>query len=48
LWGNLRERDLEDLRVYKRVLLKRIFNRNDRGKWTGCIWLRIGTYGGLL
>ena len=39
LWENRTERDiLEDLSIYGRIILK----------WTGLIWLRVGTSGGLL
>jgi hypothetical protein len=38
---------LEDQGVDGRVILKRIFRMRDEG-WTGLIWLRIGTGGGLL
>jgi hypothetical protein len=42
--GNLRERDhLEDPGVVGSVILRLIFK-----KWTGSIWLRIGTGGGHL
>jgi len=45
---NLRERDrLEDLGVERRIILKWI--RTSVGTaWTGLIWLRIWTSGGLL
>jgi hypothetical protein len=39
---------LEDPGVDGRIILKWIFERLDRGAWTGSIWLRIGTGGGLL
>jgi hypothetical protein len=43
-WGNLRERDrLEDLGVDGRIILRCIFR-----KWTGLLWLKIGTGGGHL
>jgi hypothetical protein len=48
-WGDLREGDhLEDPVVDVRIKLKRIFKKWDGGAWTGLIWLRIGTGGGLL
>jgi hypothetical protein len=48
LVGNLRKGDLlEDRGVDGRIILKWIFEM-DAGVWTGLIWLRIGTGGGLL
>jgi hypothetical protein len=48
-WGDLRERDhLEDLVVDGRVTLKWVFRKWYAEAWTGFIWLRIGTGGGLL
>jgi hypothetical protein len=45
-WGNLRERDhLEDPGIDGSVKLKWVFRK---WVWTGSIWLRIGTGGGLL
>jgi hypothetical protein len=45
----VREGDhLEDPSVDGRVILKWIFEKWDRMAWTGSIWLRIGTGGGLL
>jgi hypothetical protein len=48
-WGNLSERDhLEDLDIDDGIILKCIFKKWNGGAWTGLIWLRIGTGGGLL
>jgi hypothetical protein len=48
-WGNLREGEhLEEPGVDGRKLLKLIFRKWDRGSWTGFIWIRIWTGGGLL
>ena len=47
--GNLRERDyLEDTDVDGRKILRWIFRKLDVRAWTGFIWLRMGTGGGLL
>jgi hypothetical protein len=35
-------------RVDGRIILKWILNRQDGRAWTGLIWFRIGTSGGLL
>jgi len=50
-WGNLSERDhLEDPCVDGRIiiLVRWVFRKWDVWVWTGLIWLRIGTGGGLL
>jgi hypothetical protein len=49
LMGNLGEGDhLEGPGIDGRIILKLIFGRLDGVAWTGSIWLRIGTGGGLL
>jgi hypothetical protein len=46
---NLREGDhLKDLGVDGRIILKWTCERLDGEAWTGSMWLRIGTGGGLL
>jgi hypothetical protein len=48
-WGDLREGDQwEDPGIDVRIILKRISKKWDGATWTGLIWLRIGTGGGLL
>ena len=39
---------VEDPSVDGRIILKWIFEWMDGGTWTGSVWLRIGTGGGLL
>jgi len=39
---------LEELSVDGRIILKLISEKRGRKLWTGFIWLRIGTSGGLL
>jgi hypothetical protein len=47
-FGTLMERDhLEDSGVDGSIILMWIFKKG-MGPWTGLIWLRIGTDGGLL
>jgi len=42
-WDNPKESDhLEDLGVERKIL------RSEVGTWTGFVWLRIGTDGGIL
>jgi hypothetical protein len=47
-WGNLKEWDhLEDPWVGKIIILRSIFKKWEEGEWTGSIWLRLATVGGL-
>jgi hypothetical protein len=47
--GKVREIDhLEDPGVYWMIILRRIFKKWYGGTWTGSIWFRIRTGGGLL
>ena len=39
---------MRDPGVDRIIILKWIFRKCDVGAWTGLIWLRIGTGGGLL
>jgi hypothetical protein len=48
LMGNPSGRDhMGDPGVDRNIILKWIFRRWEVGVWTGLIWLRIGTGGGL-
>jgi hypothetical protein len=45
-WESQEERDhLKDVDIGGRIILKRIFERQDGVVWTGQIWLRIGSTG---
>jgi hypothetical protein len=47
--GDLREEDhFKDPGVDGMIIFKWILEKCDEGSWTGSIWLRIGTGGGLL
>ena len=47
-WGNLRKGDhLEYPGLDGRIILQWNFRALNGGAWTGFIWLRIGTGGGL-
>jgi hypothetical protein len=43
-----KEKTLEDLGLDAGIILKRICEKCDDEAWTGLLWLRIGTGGGLL
>jgi hypothetical protein len=46
---NLRERDnSKDLGVDGRIILKQVFNKSVGMAWTGLIWLRKVSGGGML
>ena len=45
----MRKRALsEDPSVDRKIILRLIFRKWDRGAWTGVIWCRAGTGGGHL
>jgi hypothetical protein len=49
LLGSQKERDhQEDLDIGGRIILRLILEREDGVVWTGLIWLRLETGGGLL
>jgi hypothetical protein len=49
LWESHKEREhREDLDVGGRIILRCMLEKWDGVMWTGLIWLRIGTSGGLL
>jgi hypothetical protein len=37
-----------NLSIYDRIVLTRILKKYNGREWTGLIWLRMGTSGGLL
>jgi len=39
---------LEDLGLYRRIILEWILRKNDVKLWTGLIWIRLGTSDRLL
>jgi hypothetical protein len=48
-FGSLREGGLfENLCVHEKIILKCIFRKLDEEAWTGLIFLRLGTGGGVL
>jgi hypothetical protein len=48
LWGNLRKRDvgIDWRKILKSILKKGMVGGGGRG-WTGLVWHRIGTSGGI-
>jgi hypothetical protein len=44
----VRDTYLENLGVEWKIILKCILEKKGRKVWTGCLWLRIRTIGGLL
>jgi hypothetical protein len=48
-WEHPKEKDhVEGTGVYRRIMLKWILKKSVATAWTGLIWLRIRTSGGLL
>ena len=48
-WGIPKERDhLKDTGVDGRIMIQFVLNKLYGRTWTGLLWLRIGTSGGLL
>jgi len=48
LCENLRKNDdFEDLGINGMIILKQLLKQQDRRAWTGFMFLRIGTSGGL-
>jgi hypothetical protein len=48
-WGDLMEGEhLKDLGLDGRIILKVLFKKWYGGPWTGFVWFRINTGGGLL
>jgi hypothetical protein len=46
---NVKIRDhSDDLGVYGKIILEWILGEGCGKLWTGCIWVRLGTSGGLL
>jgi hypothetical protein len=43
-----RNSHVEDINFNGGIILRWIFKKWNRSAWTGCIWFRIGTVGGLL
>jgi hypothetical protein len=48
LLRNVNQGHSEDLDVDGWIILKWILGKQGGKVWTGCIWLRVGTSGGLL